>query len=1078
MRLRIICSILFLNLVLIFSANAQWVQTAGPQGIGSILCMERVGSEIWLGYAKGIYRSSDEGASWNKSSLINNKVCCYIKSFGDSIFINYYTFDTATSHYNYSIISSLDAGLTWSAPVFLYSSLSIVNINILYRIGNQLISWIDYEYYVSVDWGSSWTLLTTPIFGNSNFGQGENNTLLMNVSSLGSVTPGVYMASNDLQTWNVIDTIHDGIQNIVYKDSVFYLLLNNYDSITSGYALMIRSNDFGLTWDTIHTFPYDLYYNYIYRFNNKFYMQYNLNYIESSDGGYTWLPITFPPGFYPASAIPLNNGDQLVNLGNKVVRYQPEQNVYLRTETGLLAEYIRFLDSHNGVLYTGTTYNSLKSFDGGMTWMPFANSSKTLVDILFKGDTIISLHEGSIARSFNQGLTWDSLALNASNYSAIEEFNGRLYLSSLSSTPISYSDDYGLTWNELIINVANITGNCSTGNNNTHAFLLRVDTTLFLVDWDGLIAKLNNQSSTWEYSFCFWCTSANPNNKLYRLDNSIVMSGGQGMYVSNDMGNTWITPTCNGLPAANGSSYPYYPVNLITINGIWFGSIGAFGVYYSNNQGNTWQQLQPGLQPFSSWGGLTLVNNVLYSGSYFSSVWRRQGPLEIISGNVYYDNNNNGIKDIGESSIPNIIIETYPNSFVSSTNSTGNYSLLTDAIGDSLKIVLPTNFCTSNPTHYLTNGAATNQNFGIQTTANIRDLSVDITNTNVFRPGFETQIILTAKNKGSVAQQAQVNLILDSLEQFLSAVPPPDFQSGDSLSWLTDTLGFLESQCIAVITKTAVTAVLSDTVHCYAFVLPVFNDTIPADNEAELHEIIVGSYDPNDKTCSFGSFITTDQTQNNEELNYIIRFQNTGNFQADFVHIKDTLSYYFDLSTFRIISSSHLMYFTLSGTGIVDFYFDNILLPPMSTDELGSQGYVKYGIRCKESVGLGNALVNTAYIYFDFNAPIITNTTSILVTYPVVVLTQLAENPIQENTILVYPNPAINELNIDLRGIANENLNILMFDLAGKEIFNEILSSTSLNKIDITELPAGIYFGNVMSNQQKIGSFKFIVSKP
>ncbi|HRG58087.1 MAG TPA: T9SS type A sorting domain-containing protein [Bacteroidia bacterium] len=1075
MKSKLFGLLLFFNSLFLGSAHGQWVQTAGPQGIGSILCMERVGSEIWMGYAKGIYRSSDEGASWNKSSLINNKVCCYIKSFGDSIFINYYSFDTATASYNYSLISSIDAGLTWSLPIPLYSSNSIVSVNILLRCANQLIACIDYEYYVSDDWGASWTLLTTPIFGNSNFGQGENNTLLMNVSSFGSVTPGVYMASNDLQTWEVIDTIHDNIQNILYKDSVFYLLLSNYDSIP-GYNLLVTSSDFGLSWDTIHTFPYGYNYIYITVFDHKFYMQYNLNYIVSDDGGYTWTPITFPAGFYPSSGIPLSNGDQLVNLGNKVVRYLPDQNIYLRTETGLIAEYIKFLDSSDGVLYVGTTNKSLKSNDGGMTWSPFANSSKTLVDILFKGDTIISLHEGSIARSFNHGLTWDSIALNVS-YTAIEEFNGRLYLSSLNSTPISYSDDYGITWSELIVNVANITGNCSTGNNNSHAYLLKVDTTLFLVDWDGLIAKLNIQSSTWEYSFCFWCTSANPNNKLYRLGNSIVMSGQQGLYVSNDMGNTWITPTCNGLPAANGASYPYYPVNLISINGIWFGSIGVFGVYYSNNQGNTWQQLQPGVQPFSSWGGLTLLNDVLYSGSYYSSVWRRTGTLEIISGNVYYDFNNNGQKDLNEHGIPNIIIECTPNTAYASTDSLGNFSLLTDAIGDSLKIILPTNYCSSSPTHYITNGAATNQNFGIQTISNIRDLTVDITNNNVFRPGFQTEIILTVKNNGSVPQAPEVKLILDEVEQYLSASPSPTLILGDTLIWQSSTLDFLETTSISVITKTAVTGILGDTVNCFAFVSPLLQDTIPSNNESVLSEIIVGSYDPNDKTCSFGSFITTDQTQNNEELNYTIRFQNTGNFQADFVHIKDTLSYYFDLSTFRIISSSHLMYFTLSGNGIIDFYFDNIILPPMSIDELGSQGYVKYGIRCKESVGLGNALVNTAYIYFDFNAPIITNTTSTLVTYPVVVLTELAENPLYENTILVYPNPAINEISIDLRGIEYENLNLMVFDFAGKKVLHERLSNTNLNKVDIRELPAGIYFGHVMNEQQIIGSFKFIVSK-
>lgn len=171
------------------------------------------------------------------------------------------------------------------------------------------------------------------------------------------------------------------------------------------------------------------------------------------------------------------------------------------------------------------------------------------------------------------------------------------------------------------------------------------------------------------------------------------------------------------------------------------------------------------------------------------------------------------------------------------------------------------------------------------------------------------------------------------------------------------------------------------------------------------------------------------------------------------------------------------MYFTLSGTGIVDFYFDNIFLPPMSLDELGSQGYVKYGIKCKETVVLGNALVNTAYIYFDFNTAIITNTATTIVAYPVIFVTQMPTNLIQYNTILVFPNPVISELNIDLRGITYDDMQLLVFDVTGKNVKNEKMTNTALNKIDISNLSNGIYYGNVFGNDQKIGSFKFIVNK-
>ena len=62
--------------------------------------------------------------------------------------------------------------------------------------------------------------------------------------------------------------------------------------------------------------------------------------------------------------------------------------------------------------------------------------------------------------------------------------------------------------------------------------------------------------------------------------------------------------------------------------------------------------------------------------------------------------------------------------------------------------------------------------------------------------------------------------------------------------------------------------------------------------------------------------------------------------------------------------------------GLVKFNFPHINLPDSNSNEAASHGYVQYKIRAKDSLAIGSTIENTANIFFDFNPPIITNTTN------------------------------------------------------------------------------------------------------
>ena len=138
---------------------------------------------------------------------------------------------------------------------------------------------------------------------------------------------------------------------------------------------------------------------------------------------------------------------------------------------------------------------------------------------------------------------------------------------------------------------------------------------------------------------------------------------------------------------------------------------------------------------------------------------------------------------------------------------------------------------------------------------------------------------------------------------------------------------------------------------------------------------VVGSFDPNDKAVSP---TTTMDLSGNRWLTYTIRFQNTGTASAEHILITDTISNDLILSTFTYLSSSHdpIIDLKLDIKRVVKFQFPFINLPDSNTNEPASHGYVQFKIKAKDSLTLGNAIENTANIYFDFNAPVITNTTS------------------------------------------------------------------------------------------------------
>jgi len=168
---------------------------------------------------------------------------------------------------------------------------------------------------------------------------------------------------------------------------------------------------------------------------------------------------------------------------------------------------------------------------------------------------------------------------------------------------------------------------------------------------------------------------------------------------------------------------------------------------------------------------------------------------------------------------------------------------------------------------------------------------------------------------------------------------------------------------------------------------------------------VVGSFDPNDKQASPRGVDEQHYIRENMDIEYYLRFQNIGNAEAFKVRITDTLSPFLDISTIQLGASSFPYRFEILPNNVLQFTFEDINLPPEALDEPGSHGFVKYRVSQYPNNPIGTIIYNTAQIFFDNNAPIVTNTTYHEIGEDFIEILLSNNENIKDERVKVIPNP-------------------------------------------------------------------------
>lgn len=439
------------------------------------------------------------------------------------------------------------------------------------------------------------------------------------------------------------------------------------------------------------------------------------------------------------------------------------------------------------------------------------------------------------------------------------------------------------------------------------------------------------------------------------------------------------------------------------------------------------------------------------------------GDYYTIQATNSYDDESNGC-DNNDMTIPFVkfSIANFATSGLIVSNQNGGFTIPVQEGIHTLSPIIenPNYFSVSPPNVLITFPDSTSpfvQNFCIAPNGTHNDLEVAIFPIGPARPGFDAQYKIIYKNKGTAPQSGTINLLFgDTVSDFVLATPVATSQNTGSLNWNFTNLLPFETREISVtfnLNSPLETPPLNaGNILGYALTINGATDETPNDNNTNLYQTVVNSFDPNDKTCVEG--INLPLYKVGDYVHYVIRFENTGTFAAENIVVKDMIDpTKFEIGSLIPMSGSHPFTTRIINTNQVEFIFENINLP---FEDANNDGYVAFKIKTKPTLIDGDIFSNSASIYFDYNAPIITNT------YTTNVYNQLNINDFNFSSFFsLSPVPTKDVITITTKEtVIISSVNI--FNTLGQLIQ---INTNPNQTIDVSGLQSGSYFIKIISDK-------------
>jgi uncharacterized repeat protein (TIGR01451 family) len=1046
-----LCFILFS----ILPIKAQWAKVMTPPDY-SISGYYNAGSVTYAEYDLhdyGLYASTDginfeeinlDFSSWPFFALGGSFGNIY--AIGDTLFVlGRDTSNTFFSHY------STNRGATWDSKQLQVPNINFIGDFTLFCNSNRLFVSTEDGLYFSDDLGVTYTKHQSFSAEKVYILECDQNILFAEQKGIGN-----YRSYDNGTTWHLLSVppnvplTNYGLKYCI--DDFFYLSA----STTNG-TIWYRLPSTGNQWEHLPQMPAGSIHRF-FKINQTFYLtasnNSNLSTFTSTDDCQTWN-LSFPDQIFDKihnqvlySLSSSNPNWELVS-NNQGLSWKPGW-IGLPNIGGNYSLATTTIGAH----IAGSGANVFQYFD------QFQNPEWTAqpTNHLFWGaavadqDLLADFADNNLIYSLDGGRTFTNKQISlGSDYQLFAVFNGVLFF--YSQTDLFTSIDFGTTVQPFTSLGNDFLGICKS---NTHLCFRTIDGDIYAAERSNPLNFLNiTPSVTSNISnifgagdFLFYTTF---DDELFRFE-----------------GNGWVT--CN--ITLSGSIYNPQGIGnsseLLLYDYNWPAQL-----FSSTDGGLNWVNISSEIPNLSPYGKLGMTNTHFYLAfedinlslaAILYSKPTTNSPLPLATGTVFHDENQNGLYEASEPPAVGKILKSAKYGFFAVSDSAGTFSIkYSDTPNDTIRAILQNKYQFITTPDAIADPNQTNPLvIGIATLPNKRDLCVTLSNDIVFRPGFETRLYATVSNVGTIAAGGQLSVFLPSQLTFINSIPAASSQIGDTLYFNIPDLQIGQTTQILITVKTTVSTSIGTQLSMTAQIDPIATDEDPLNNSNTLREVVVGSYDPNDKAVS-PTNLTPVMAANRETMYYTVRFQNTGNFPATYVRILDTLDQRLDVETIQVLAASHDYSWKLHERNILDVFFDNINLLDSFSNEPESHGFVKFAIKPKAGMQLGQSISNTAHIYFDFNAAIVTNT----VTSSVLVRTQ---EPVDEPfTFSVSPNPGVGPYMILLDKLINEPMQVQVYDANGR-----LCTETSYERVDEQfTLPAfhassGVYLVQLSTKTGKV----------
>ncbi|MDX2280699.1 MAG: hypothetical protein NW218_14005 [Saprospiraceae bacterium] len=1058
------------------------IQSGFPQHIKEIV---RSGSNLFAvltdyehqNSQSRLYKSSDNGVNWAPIPFFDDQDVLNVRANGDTIWV--FRADYLTSFIRITGYRSVNAGQNFTQVLTFTESLSngggYFYPDLLEEAGNVLFFSVRfdksgvkrYRRYHSIDRGATW-LPSSGTYQNGScrtlyaqgnyyrFQTGTSFVLCAPTPDMANPTVVNLGSMQDLlEAYLKNDTLFavSKTGKVFYKKAPFntgsyqqasplpfeprcVLASNGYWHYFTQYGGFYRaplSNPSAAVATGFYPYKYDfsIYAYYPLRgfgiLDNQLYLFGKIP-LVSNDQGLTW---DFPTGNFPRMLGSLSRINQELWM---------RQGFMGRYRNGAWQAY------HTEGLLTSVTYNWNRVVE--VQGAQYVLSNQT--------------HPSKLYRSDDGGDHW----------TFVRNFDGFCYLSTdvdqkrllvvayvnVNPKGVWYSDDSGGSWAMI------------PGAPGAKAVLVKGDTIVAVQD--GKVFASTNLGQQWQTSTLTYPVTTNfdeDNLKLFWQDNRLLFAAGSenrgNAYLSFDLGQSF-------LPVFQYDHiYQWNDLLFFVDQGVTHVSknLGVSGVRLSNND-LFFRQSYVVADGFLYISMIEGTSNLILDEVERTDLTPIRDSLQnseggFVKGQVFLDYNQNCIEDAGDTPLFGQVLVFQPGNHIAVSNPDGSVYRTLPAGNYTLEVALPsfvaTNICVDPAA--ISIEADSIRTFRAGITASLDpDLEVTLVGSAI-RPGRPVYYTATVKNVGFVPTTSTVLSITfpDNILLYESANNTPVTIQAGKLQFSVPDLAPQTSITFKITFNVPPDPNLTGSLVLVEAILDApYTDANNQNNAAKSIVTITNSYDPNDKTAITVAAPYDVMPVADKSLQYRIRFQNTGNDTAFTVVVVDTLSDRLDWSTFKMISASHPYRLQVQDPGIFIWKFDPILLPDSNRNEAASHGYILFSIKAKPNVIIGEVLHNMAAIYFDFNTPVLTNTTHTKVVRKVIFRdVEPLEDSVTAQAFQMVPNPAIDRIQLQFGMQRKNEGRVWLYDGLGRMVRTAVVPAGS-ERFDwaLPDLAAGTYW--------------------